>query len=232
MRLAGRVNEKPRDGSSHHGAFIDLKGFMYIPKSFAESDIETLYQFMRDNNFAALVTEHQGQLTATHLPFLIDSERGVLKAHLARANDQWKGFDRQEALVIFQGPHAYISPTWYEAHPSVPTWNYTAVHVYGVPQIVEDDAAVRRLLRQLVENHERGRQPEWPMDLPEDYLQKMMQAIVAFEVPIGRIEGKFKLSQNRSDADQESVIAHLSASSYPLDAETAHLMAMGRARET
>ncbi len=205
---------------------------MYIPKSFAETDVVTLYQFIHDNNFAALVTEYQGQITATHLPFLIDTERGVLKAHLARANDQWKGFDGHEALVIFQGPHAYISPTWYEVHPSVPTWNYTAVHVYGVPQIVEDEAAVRHLLRELVENHERGRQPEWPMDLPEDYLQKMMQAIVAFEMPMQRMEGKFKLSQNRSEADQESVITYLSSSSYPLEAETAQLMATRRSRTT
>src|SRR6266849_2006630 len=119
MCLDRRVNAKPRDGSNHHGAFTDLKGFMYIPKSFAESDMATLYQFIRDNNFAALITEQQGQLAATHLPFLIDTERGVLKAHLARANDQWKTFDGQEGLVIFQCPHAYISPTWYEVHPSV-----------------------------------------------------------------------------------------------------------------
>src|SRR5437660_762561 len=183
---------------------------MYIPKSFAESDLPTLYQFMRDNNFATLVTQHDGQLTATHLPFLIDTERGLLKAHMERANNKWKQFNDHEALVMFQGPHAYISPTWYETQPSVPTWNYTAVHVYGVPHLVEDNAMVRGMLRELVENHEHGRQPEWQMPLPEDYLQKMMQAIVAFELPIERIEGKFKLNQNRSDADQESVIAYLS----------------------
>src|SRR5690242_1022285 len=108
----GARTRTPRDGSNRHGAFSTLRNSMYIPKSFAESDIATLSQFMRDNNFAALVTEHEGQLTASHLPFLIDTERGVLRAHLARANDQWKAFDGREALVIFQGPHAYISPTW------------------------------------------------------------------------------------------------------------------------
>jgi transcriptional regulator len=194
---------------------------MYIPKSFAETDGVTLYQFMRDNNFAAMVTEKEGQLTATHLPFLIDTEHGVLRAHLARTNDQWQAFDGCEALVIFQGPHAYVSPTW----------NYTAVHVYGVPQVVEDEAAVRQLLRDLVANHERGRDPEWSMDLPEDYLHKMMLAIVAFEVPIERIEGKYKLSQNRSEGDQASVIAHLSRSPYPLEAETARFMASRRSRQ-
>src|SRR5258707_9890039 len=104
---------------------------VYIPKSFAESDVSVLYQFMQANNFAALVTQQAGQIVASHIPFMIDTERGMLKAHLARANDQWKAFDGSEAMVIFQGPHAYISPSWYETHPSVPTWNYAAAHVYG-----------------------------------------------------------------------------------------------------
>src|SRR5258708_9937992 len=205
---------------------------MYIPKSFAESDITILYQFMRENNFAALGSHHDGQLIASHLPFLIDTERGVLKAHMARANDQWKGFDGREVLVMFQWPHAYISPTWYETQPSVPTWNYTAVHVYGVPHLVEDNTTVRGMLRELVETHEHGRQPEWQMPLPEDYLQKMMQAILAFELPIERIEGKFKLNQNRSDADQESVIAYLSGTVSALDVQTSQLMANRRTRTT
>src|SRR5690349_14035896 len=106
---------------------------MYIPKSFAIEDAETLYQFMRAHNFATLVTQHDGHMTATSIPFMVDSERGVLKAHMARANDQWKQFDGSEALVLFQWAHAYISPSWYEVHPSVPTWNYTAAHVYGAP---------------------------------------------------------------------------------------------------
>jgi transcriptional regulator len=204
--------------------------FVYIPKSFAESDAAVLYEFMQANNFAMLITQQAGRMTASHIPFMVDSERGVLKAHLARANDQWKGFDGSEALIIFQGPHAYISPTWYETHPSVPTWNYAAVHVYGVPQIISDDAAVRSILGELVKNHEQGRQPEWELALPEDYFQKMMQSIVVFEIPIARIEGKYKLNQNRSDVDQDSVITHLSASPYPLDNETAHLMASRRTK--
>ncbi|MCC7446072.1 MAG: FMN-binding negative transcriptional regulator [Anaerolineae bacterium] len=203
---------------------------MYIPKSFAESDVATLYEFMGQNNFATLVTQQGGQLTATHLPVMIDTERGVIKAHLARANDQWRSFGDSAALVIFQGPHAYISPTWYVVHPSVPTWNYTAVHVYGVPRIIDDDAAIRLMLRELVDNYEQGRQPAWEMELPEDYLRKMLQAIVVFEIPIDRIEGKYKLSQNRSESDQDGVVAHLSASSYPLDIETAHLMATRRSQ--
>jgi transcriptional regulator len=197
---------------------------MYIPKSFAVADAETLYQFIRAHNFATLVTHHDGHLSATSIPFMVDSERGILKAHLARANDQWKHFDGSETLVIFQGAHAYISPTWYGEHPSVPTWNYTAVHVYGVPTIIDDDATIREMLKELVGNHEAGRIPEWQMALPEDYMQKMMKAIVVFEIPIERIEGKFKMSQNRSAVDQTSVIAHLSTSPEPLNQETADIM--------
>ncbi len=203
---------------------------MYIPKSFAETDAAVLYQFIREHNFANFVTSGGGEIVASHLPFMVDEERGVLKAHLARANPQWKGFDGSEALVIFQGAHAYVSPTWYETHPSVPTWNYAAVHVYGVPQIVEDDETIRQMLGELVENHEHGREPEWEMHLPDDYYGKMVQSIVVFELPISRIEGKFKLSQNRSEVDQESVIAHLSSSPYPLDVETAQLAASRRAK--
>jgi transcriptional regulator len=201
---------------------------MYIPKSFAETDAAILYRFMRANNFAALITQNEGKIVASHIPFMVDSERGVLKAHLARANDQWKSFDGSEALVIFQGAHAYISPTWYETHPSVPTWNYTTVHVYGVPQIVDDEGEMREMLGELVRKHEGGRSPEWTMDLPEDYLHKMIQAIVGFELKIERIEGKFKLSQNRSEADQASVIAHLRESADPLDVQTAEIAASRR----
>jgi transcriptional regulator len=197
---------------------------MYIPKSFAVEDAETLYQFMRAHNFATLVTQRDGHMVATSLPFMIDSERGVLRAHLARANDQWKHFDGGEALALFQGAHAYISPSWYTEHPSVPTWNYTAAHVYGAPAIIDDDATIRGMLRELVKNHEHGRAPEWEMNVPEDYLQRMLKGIVAFELPMTRVEGKFKMSQNRSEADRESVIAHLSASDDALERETAALM--------
>ncbi len=201
---------------------------MYIPKSNLETDVAVLYDFMQANNFAALITQNEGKIVATHIPFMVDSERGVLRAHLARANDQWKSLGEGEALVIFQGAHAYISPSWYETHPSVPTWNYTAVHVYGVPKIVDDEGEMRGMLRELVENHERGRSPEWQMNLPEDYLKTMMQAIVGFELKIERIEGKFKLSQNRSEADQASVIAHLRESEYPLEVQTAEIAASRR----
>lgn len=197
---------------------------MYIPKSYAVEDAATLYAFIKRYNFGTMVTQHQGSMKATLIPFMLDDERGVLKAHMARANDQWKDFDGSEALILFQGPHAYVSPSWYEERLSVPTWNYTAAHVYGVPSIIEDESTVRQMLQELVRNHEHGRDPEWQMALPEDYLHKMMQAIVAFEIKIERIEGKFKLSQNRSQADQVSVMAHLAARESELEHDTARMM--------
>jgi transcriptional regulator len=189
---------------------------MYIPKFNAVSDPAVLHALMRQFSFATLVTTHDGAPFATHLPFLIypdDGPNGKLVAHMARANKQWHDFERgDEALVIFQGAHAYISPTWYTEPVSVPTWNYAVVHAYGVPRVIEKEARVRTVLRALVDQHESGFEEPWTMDLPEDYLRRQMLAIVAFEIPITRIEGKLKLSQNRSAEDQRRVVEALSAS--------------------
>jgi transcriptional regulator len=184
-----------------------------------------LFDFMRQFSFATLVTAHDGLPFATHLPFLVYPERGpngTLVAHMARANPQWRSFanletemKEREALVIFQGAHTYISPSWYADPVSVPTWNYMVAHVYGVPRIIEDDEGVREALRALIDVHEGGFEEPWTMDLPEDYLRKMMGAIVAFEIPIARLEGKYKLSQNRSEGDKRRVIERLTASADP-----------------
>jgi transcriptional regulator len=143
-------------------------------------------------------------------------EHGTLVGHMARANRQWQDFgEAGEALVIFQGDHGYVSPSWYETHPSVPTWNYLAVHAYGFPRLIEDAERVRETLRALVTRYEAGFDEPWPMDLPDDYLRKMIGGIVVFEIPLTRLEGKFKLSQNRPVADRRRVIATLAASADP-----------------
>ena len=182
---------------------------MYIPTFTAVTDPELLHDLMRRFSFATFVTAHDGRPFATHLPFLFspeEGEQGTLVAHMARANPQWRGFaDGSEALVIFQGPHTYISPSWYEEEVSVPTWNYAVAHAYGVPRVITDAGRVREALRALVDTHEEGFEAPWAMGLPEDYLQRQLRAIVAFEVPITRLEGKFKLSQNRSAEDQRRV---------------------------
>lgn len=200
---------------------------MYIPRINQETDLSTLQDFMRAHNFAILVNQTNGQMNATHVPLILDKNRGdygTLIGHLARANKQWKTFGDEEVLIIFNGPHAYISPTWYDNQPSVPTWNYATVHAYGVPQLIKGEDAVDNALRQLVENHERGRNPEWIMDLPNDYMDTMRKAIVAFEINITRLEGKFKLSQNKTDAEKKNVIAELLNSDYPDDVATGELM--------
>jgi transcriptional regulator len=200
---------------------------MYIPKSFSQTDLDILYAFMQQHNFATLVSQVNNELTATHLPLMVDRTRGdygTLVGHIAKANPQWKSMFQRDVLVMFQGPHTYISPSWYEAHPSVPTWNYTVVHAYGMPEIVEDPTRVQAMLEQLVNHHEAGFEQPWRMDLPEDYMEKMFQSIVAFEIPITRLEGKFKLSQNRSEADQARVATALAESDYPPDRDVSALM--------
>ena len=189
---------------------------MYIPKAFREDDISKLYNFIQAYSFATLFTLHEGIPFASHLPFLLDAERGpngILLAHMARANPQWHDFaSAQEVLVIFQGPHAYISPSLYEVELSVPTWNYAVVHVYGLPRLIEDEEELYKLLKALVQTHEANFEKPWPFQLPDDYLQKMMRGIVGFEIEITRLEGKFKLSQNRTETERENVIAALQES--------------------
>ena len=189
---------------------------MYIPKAFREDDISAIHTLIREYNFAALITQREGVPFATHLPFMLDAERGpngTLLAHMARANPQWHDFNSaQEVLVIFQGPHAYISPSWYEVELSVPTWNYAVVHAYGLPHLIEDGEELYKLLKTLIQTHEANFEKPWPFQLPDDYLQKMMRGIVGFEIEITRLEGKFKLSQNRTETERENVIAALQES--------------------
>ena len=193
---------------------------MYIPKAFREDDLNTLHKLIREYSFATLITQHEGVPFATHLPFILDAQQGpngILLAHMARANPQWHDLvSEQEVLVIFQGPHAYISPSWYEVDLSVPTWNYAVVHAYGIPRLIEESEELYKLLKTLLETHEAQFENAWPFQLPDDYLQKMMRGIVGFEIEITRLEGKFKLSQNRTESERENVIAALQASSDTL----------------
>lgn len=187
---------------------------MYIPKHFREDDMTKLHAFIQAQSFGALVTQQEsGVPLATHLPFILDPERGpygTLLGHFALGNPQWRTIDEvHEVLVIFQGPHAYITPSWYETTASVPTWNFAAVHAYGVPRILRDEAEVHQLLLAQVKAYEAGFEQPWSYELPNDYIEKLARGIVAFELPLSRLEGKFKLSQNRSTSEQERVIEGL-----------------------
>jgi transcriptional regulator len=202
---------------------------MYLPKSFREDDLDTLQAFMQQYSFATLITQHEGAPFASHVPLLLqphDGPYGTLLGHMARANPQWRDFaSGPEALVIFQGPHAYVSPSWYGVHPSVPTWNYAVVHAYGRPQVVEDSTTLYDMLHALVQTFEAPSATPWAFDVPSDYLQSMMQGIVGFTMPITRLEGKYKLSQNRSPEDQQRVTAALQAQGEALSTAVAALMA-------
>jgi transcriptional regulator len=204
---------------------------MYIPAHFEAADVAWCHALIRREPFALLIgADHAGAPFATHLPMLLDESpapRGTLLGHVARPNPQWQLFaPNRPVLVVFPGPHAYVSPSWYGTHPSVPTWNYVAVHAYGVPRMIEDAGRVRALLDRLVHTFEDGRPAPWRMDsLPDSYVEGMMRGIVAFEIPIDRLEGKAKLSQNRPAADQARVRAALGAESDPLAKAVATLMA-------
>jgi transcriptional regulator len=184
---------------------------MYRPAEFREDDRGALYALIRAHGFATLVTVADGAPFASHLPLLLDEAHGALLGHVARANPQWRHFGPGEAVAIFQGPHGYVSPSWYATAPAVPTWDYVAVHAYGRPRVIEDPAAVRRLLARLVASAESALPAPWSLDLPEDFLARMVHGIVAFEMPLDRLAGKRKLSQNRSPADRAGVVAGLRA---------------------
>jgi transcriptional regulator len=208
---------------------------MYIPQHFREDDTAVLHALIRDYSFATLVsTQEDGLPIATSLPFVLDSQPepyGILMAHMALTNPQWRTFrpDR-EVLVIFQGPHAYISPSWYEADLAVPTWNYATVHAYGRPRLIEDRVELLAHLRSLIAIHEAQRANPWPADLPADYLDRMMKGVAGFAILLTRLEGKFKMSQNRGASERERVAAELRTSHDPMHCEVAELVTGARRR--
>lgn len=182
---------------------------MHIPKLYREEDREKIIEFLKQNNFPALVSHDGKKLIATHLPVeIIADEDGAITVlgHISRANPQWRSFGEQEALLIFQGAHTYISPRWYN-HVNVPTWNYMMVHVYGRVRAVEG-RELHSLLSQLVGRHEAGASYRLE-NLPEEFVQKEMKGVFGFAVDVTRIEAGYKLSQNRDDEDHENIIREL-----------------------
>jgi transcriptional regulator len=189
---------------------------MYIPPAFRVEDHGKLAAFIQRHSFATLITQTGNAPFASHLPMLFRpdvGEHGTLVSHMARANPQWQQFaSGGEALIIFHGPHSYISPSWYQTEPAVPTWNYATVHAYGVPGVLSEHERVVSLLRETISFYEVAFERPWPGNLPDDYRDRMMKSIVAFEIPVTRIEGKFKLGQNRPAADTQGVFNALSSS--------------------
>ncbi len=194
---------------------------MYRPTSFQEDNIDKLVAFMKANSFATLVSIEDGIPCGSHIPLVVTVEGDVVKliGHLAQQNSQWQAFPAAESLAIFTGAHAYISPTAYEKQENVPTWNYIAVHAYGTPQIItfkDSPELMDRMINKMVDNYEASYQAHWH-SLSQEYREGMMKGIIGFEMAITRLEGKYKLSQNRSPIDQQNVSDTLLQSSDPIE---------------
>jgi transcriptional regulator len=184
---------------------------MYIPASFAVDDPGTLQKFIERYPFATLISTGE-EPEVTHLPLLLDLQAGELIGHLAKANLHAKRLDGQNVLAIFHGPHAYISPSWYEADVAVPTWNYAVVHVRGTAELLSE-AETRTVLDPTLEKFESSQDSPWQNELPKDLEETLVQSIIGFRIRISKFEGKFKLGQNRSAADQAGMLERLKTGS-------------------
>jgi transcriptional regulator len=194
---------------------------MYIPKHFEPQDARTLWHFIAEHAFGTLLTIVDNAPFVSHVPFLADRDLGMLHCHVARANPQWREIVRSpQVLVIFAGPHGYVSPTWYAEPGGVPTWNYAVVHAHGEATAIDDAERKREHVEALAAEYERGRATPW---IP-DYDVRRLGGIVGIDIRVSRLEGKFKLSQNRSAGDRSRVVEQLTTSGRADDAALARLM--------
>ena len=186
---------------------------MYTPKVFADGDPAALPQIVADNAFGLLVTVDEKGPVATHVPFVLSDDGQSLLCHVAKANPQWRGLEAgRPALAVFTGLHAYISPSWYASEPAVPTWNYSAVHVSGPARAITDTERLHALVDKLTRRYESARPVPWSLEsVPQAFLNRQLAGIVGVEIRIERVEGKRKLSQNRSASDRAGVVEGLAA---------------------
>ncbi len=201
---------------------------MYIPSAFQEADRDKLIEFIETHSFGVLVSSGQQPLFATHLPFLVEPHsgpRGCLVGHIAKANPHWRQLAEQPALVIFSGPHAYISPSWYHSDNVVPTWNYLAVHAHGKCALVEDRPGISRILQATVEKYERSMPAPWTVASDTPFFERLAEMVVGIRIDIERLEGKWKLGQNHPPAMRENVARMLAGQGSDDSRAIARLMA-------
>ena len=201
---------------------------MYLPSHFEQHDTEALHALMREHPLATLVSLQADGPTADHVPLEFDAATRTLRGHVARANPLWRVAGGQAALAVFCGPQTYVTPSWYASkaatHKVVPTWNYTVVHAHGTLQVIEDASWLHDLVSRLTRHHESPRAQPWAVsDAPDDYVQPMLRAIVGIQIPVDRLVGKWKVSQNRSAADRQGV-----AQGLALEAQNPQAAAMAR----
>ena len=200
---------------------------MYIPEHFKEENLERVSALVRENAFGMLITAPQGQPFVSHLPFLFERSSGAqgkLLGHMARANPHWQHFSSvADVLVVFQGPHAYVSPSWY-ASAGVPTWNYAVAHLRGKPRLIENESELEALLERQTQVYEQHMPRLWKPGLAGERRTKLLGMIVGFEIEISEIQAKFKLSQNRPAEDRLRVIAELNSSTNQTEVAVAKLM--------
>ncbi len=201
---------------------------MFIPEKFSEHDGERIRTLMRDNSFALLVSSMDGKPFVGHLPFLIRESDGRIDqiiGHMANGNPQIESVrEGQDLLAVFQGPHGYVSPSWYEG-PGVPTWNYATVHLYGAGEIITSSDEVHAMLENLTDHHETANGTQWTMESVSDgFVERMMTGITAFRLDVHDVQAKFKLSQNKSPRDQQHVIEQLRLRGDPASIALADLM--------
>lgn len=201
---------------------------MYIPKYFQMKNEHEMFRFMVHHSFATLVSQSSSGLGASHLPLTVKADDRVLYGHFAKANSQWQGLDGQGVLVIFHGPHSYISSSWYETKDAVPTWNYTAVHVKGTLQLLQDEALIDDCLRELIHKYEAPNSSYRYEEVDSKYIASLKKGIVAFKIDIESIEGKAKLSQNHSDERRQRVIEQLKNTNDPESLAIAKLMGQNK----
>jgi transcriptional regulator len=201
---------------------------MHIPKFFRQEDRQTIVEFLRKNDFATLILYDGEKPVASHLLFEVveGGEALFVNGHMSRANPMWRFFEKNnEVLVIFQGPHTYISPTWYN-HVNVPTWNYLSVHVYGKPRLVTDRDELYGILKRLVDRYEKSG-PYKMETLPADFVEKEMRGVAAFQIEVTKIEASFKLSQNRDEESYRNIVAQLEQRTDDMSHDVADAMKRG-----
>ncbi|MGM8366148.1 FMN-binding negative transcriptional regulator [Virgibacillus sp. W0181] len=196
---------------------------MYIPKHFEIKDEEEIYELIENNSFATLFSQHEGHPYATHLPLILDKEERYLYSHFAKPNMQWKDIEEQEVLAVFQGPHCYISSSWYETDKAVPTWNYIAAHVYGKVEIIDGEEMMDSLKDMVLKYEEPNSSYQWDQ-LDAHFLEGQAKGIVGFKIKIDKMEGKAKLSQHHSTERLKLVTSQLEQSTSENEREIASQM--------